>query len=66
MEINAYTLDDILSTSIADENTKGYKIYYDGGVNTRKDDKFSLVVCENNNSIVFAPYDYTYSPDICN
>lgn len=64
LEGNYVTLDDILSEMIPNENTKGYKIYYDGG-SAGSNDKFSVVVCEGSKDVVFAPYDYTYEASIC-
>ena len=58
------TLEDILSLAIPNDGTSGYKIYYDGG-SLGKDDKYSIVVCENNNDIIFANYDYKYDASIC-
>ncbi len=57
------TLDDILSLAVPNENTSGYKIYYDGGSGGK--DKYSIVVCDSGN-VVFANYNYTYEPSICN
>lgn len=59
------TLDEILSTSIPSEGTKGYKIYYDGGLEKYENDEYSLIVCETSKDVIFAPYNYTYTSSIC-
>lgn len=58
------TLDEILSLAIPNDNTKGYKIYYDGGDNTANT-KYSIIVCENSKDIIFSTYSYEYAESIC-
>lgn len=58
------TLDEILSYAIANDDTKGYDIYYDGGTGKSLKDKYSVVVCDSND-VIFAPYTYTYEEAIC-
>jgi len=65
LEDKLTTLDEILSEAIPNENTKGYKIYYDGGESEFQDDEYAIVVCENNGDVIFTNYEYTFNPDIC-
>lgn len=58
------TLDEILSYAIADEDTEGYEIYYDGGTGKGLKEKYSVVICDSND-VIFAPYTYTYEKTIC-
>lgn len=62
-EVERITLDEILKMAIPDDNTVGYKIYYDGG--SQGNDKYSVVVCEETKNVVFAPYSYKYDKSIC-
>lgn len=64
LEANYVTLDDILSMAIANTDTVGYEIYYDGGTSEYENDAYSIVVCENDN-VVFAPFNYVYTEDLC-
>ncbi len=59
------TLKKILDAAIPNEGTSGYKIYYDGG-NGGSTEKYSIVVCENTNHVIFANYEYDYEDGICN
>ncbi len=61
---NLVTLEDILSLAIPSEDTLGYKIYYDGGSGENASDAYSIVMCDNKD-IIFAPYTYNYSSEIC-
>ncbi len=63
-EVERVSLEDILDQAIPNNNTDGYKIYYDGGQGYQND-KYSIVVCENSKNVVFAPYSYKYDPKIC-
>ena len=56
-------LEDILSNAIPNENTEGYKIYYDGG--DKDSDALSIVVCEDSNDVIFANFEYTYEDGLC-
>lgn len=58
-------LKDLLEQSIPNENTNGYKIYYDGGDTEDGSDAYSIVVCENNNDVIFSTFNYVYTEDIC-
>lgn len=51
-------LEDILNLAIANDGTLGYKIYYDGGVDKYQNDTYSVVVCENNNDVIFSTFNY--------
>jgi hypothetical protein len=67
LESNLITLDEILKLAIPDNDTLGYKIYYDGGQKQYENDEYSIVVCENStNDVIFGTYDYTYEDGICN
>lgn len=60
------TLEEILKLSVPNENTIGYKIYYDGGQPQYENDQYSLVICENEkNDIIFSTFNYTYEDEIC-
>lgn len=56
--------EDILTSSIANDNTDGYKVYYDGGGDTL--DAYSITVCENNSDVIFSNFNYVYDESICN
>ncbi len=56
-------LEDILSYAIPNENTVGYKIYYDGG--DKDSDAFAVVICENSNDVIFTNFEYTYENSLC-
>lgn len=64
LETKKITLDEILSLAIPNQNTNGYKIYYDGGQPRYSNDEYSIVVCENND-IIFSTFNYTYNEEIC-
>lgn len=64
LENKTVTLEEILDSMIPNENTDGYKIYYDGG-NSSSQNKYSVVVCDSQDTI-FAPYDYKYEEGLCN
>lgn len=55
--------EDILKSSIANDNTDGYKVYYDGGGDTL--DAYSITVCENNSDVIFSNFNYVYDESIC-
>ncbi len=60
------TLDEILTLAIPNENTIGYKIYYDGGQEKYKNDEYSITLCENDkNDVIFSTFNYTYEETIC-
>lgn len=59
------TLDEILKLAIQSEDTEGYKIYYDGGTDEYDKDQYSVVICQNEKDVIFAPYEYTYNSSIC-
>lgn len=58
-------LEDILSDSIPSANTSGYEVYYDGGIDSIKNDKFSIFVCHNTDYI-FSSFDSYYTEKMCN
>lgn len=65
LEEKIITLDEILSLAVPNDNTGGYKIYYDGGQSKYENDEYSIVVCENGKKdIIFSTYDYVYD-NIC-
>lgn len=64
LETNRITLDEILSLAIPNQNTDGYKIYYDGGQPKYSSDQYSIIVCDNKN-IIFSTFNYTYEDGIC-
>lgn len=61
---NKIKLDDILEASIPNDNTEGYKIYYHRTTNLINN-SYSIVLCENNNDVIFSTFNYIYSEDIC-
>lgn len=65
LKSNKITLDEIISLMVANNGTLGYKIYYDGGQEKYKNDQYSLVICENNNHVIFSTFDYEYNSSIC-
>lgn len=65
LSTNKVTLDEILSLAVANPNTTGYKIYYDGGQPKYSNDEYSIIVCDNND-IIFSTFNYTYTENICN
>ncbi len=62
---NLITFEGILKMAIPSKGTKGYSIYYDGGIDTIEDDDYSIVLCNNDTDVIFAPYDYNYNKSIC-
>ena len=64
LEGNKITLDEILSLAIPNNNTKGYKIYYDGGQAKYANDEYSIIVCDNQD-IIFSTFNYTFKEEIC-
>lgn len=65
LEDKLTTLDEILSEAIPNSDTKGYKIYYDGGESDFDHDEYAIVMCENSGDVIFTNYDYTYEPTMC-
>ncbi len=64
-EVERINLDKILEMAIPNENTDGYKIYYDGGIDNSTKDKYSVILCEGDTDVIFAPYTYKYDSKIC-
>lgn len=57
-------IEDILSNSISNTDTSDYEIHYNGGIDSIKNDEFSIIVCKSGD-IVFGPYTYNYNESIC-
>ena len=66
LDNNIVTLSKILALAAPSNNTTGYKIYYDGGQEKYKNDRYSIVVCEgSSNDVIFGTFDYEYEKGIC-
>lgn len=60
---NIIKVEDILSESIPSENTVGYKKYYNGGIDSIKNDELSIMVCGE--KIIFCPYSMNFNESLC-
>lgn len=58
------SLENILKLSIPNDQTEGYKIFYNGG-NSGLRDSYSIIMCENNDDVIFSTFNYIYTEDIC-
>lgn len=60
------TLDKILSMAIPNDPKDDYQIYYDGGVDNYDNDEYSIILCSKSRDVIFAPYNFNNTKNICN
>lgn len=60
------TLDSLLKEAIPNDNTTGYKIYYDGGLDDIPNSRYSIIVCEGkSNNVIIGKFDDKYKEGLC-